>query len=430
MTQLEYAKKGIFTSEMEYIASKEGIDKSGLIENIANGYTVILKNNAHDIRPAGVGRGLSTKVNSNIGTSPERMSIQAEIDKLRISEKYGADTVMDLSLGAILNQVRKKILEISTVPVGTVPIYQVGFEISRDKRNIEEMTIDDFLRVLEMQGAEGVDFVTIHSGVTMKSWEYIKHGDRILDVVSRGGSMLCLWMEHNNEENPLYTHFDRILDICYKYDMTISLGDGMRPGATADAGDRAQVQELITLGELASRAQEANVQVMIEGPGHVPLDQVETQIKMEKDICKGAPFYILGPLVTDIAPGYDHIAGAIGGALAASVGADFLCYLTPAEHLRLPEIDDVREGVIASRIAAHAADMVKYPERFRKFDNEMSRARKRLDWETMYSLSIDPELAIKKRKESGIADKDYCSMCGEFCSVKNLSEIKKHFVKK
>lgn len=423
MTQIEAAKKAEITTEMKYVAETEQVNAQELIANIATGKVVILKNIRHDIKPLGVGLGLSTKVNSNIGTSPEKMDLDYEIEKLRISEKYGAHTVMDLSLGSILNKVRQKILKLSSVPIGTVPIYQVGFELSCAKKDMNQMTIEDYITVLEQQGAEGVDFVTVHAGLTRKAWEYVKNGDRILDVVSRGGSMLCVWMEKNNKENPLYTHFDKILDVCYKYDMTISLGDGMRPGATADAGDRAQVEELVVLGELAQRARNANVQVMIEGPGHVPLDEVEAQIKMEKTICDGAPFYILGPLVTDIAAGYDHIAGAIGGALAASVGADFLCYLTPAEHLRLPNLDDVREGVIASRIAAHTGDMVKYGDKFRKIDNQMSAARKKLDWETMYELALDPDIARQKRAESGISDKDYCSMCGEFCSVKNLNEI-------
>lgn len=423
MTQIEAAKKEIITPEMRFVAEKEQISTKQILEDVASGKTVILKNTFHDIQPLAVGKGLRTKVNSNIGTSPEHLDIEEEIRKLKVSEKYGADTVMDLSLGSLINKIRQKILSESSIPVGTVPIYQVGFEISRAKRHMEDMKIQDFLQVLEQQGKEGVDFITIHAGLTSRAWHHIKEGTRILDVVSRGGSMLCVWMEHNQQENLLYTHFDKILEIAYKYDMTLSLGDGMRPGATADASDRAQIEELLTLGELGKRAREANVQVMIEGPGHVPLDQVQSNIQMEKQLCDGAPFYILGPLVTDIAPGYDHIAGAIGGALAASVGADFLCYLTPAEHLRLPDENDVKEGIIASRIAAHAADMVKYGAKVRQRDNEMSKARKNLDWDTMFKLALDPETAKLKRSESGISDKDYCSMCGEFCSVKALNEI-------
>ena len=423
MTQIEAAKKGTITPEIKSVAEKEGIDVNGLLESVANGEAVILKNNIHDVAPVGVGKDLLTKVNANIGTSPDRMDIELELAKLAISEKYGADTVMDLSLGAILNKVRTRILETAKIPLGTVPIYQVGFEISKKKKKIAEMTIDEYLAVIETQAKEGVDFMTVHAGLTRKAWEYVQTGGRILDVVSRGGSMLCVWMEVNHAENPLYTYYDRILEIAYKYDVTLSLGDGMRPGATADASDRAQIEELITLGELGRRAHEANVQVMIEGPGHVPLDQVETNIRLQKTLCDNAPFYILGPLVTDIAPGYDHIAGAIGGAIAGAAGADFLCYLTPAEHLCLPDLSDVREGVIASKIAAHAADMVKYGRRVRVLDDAMSRARKKLDWDEMYRLALDPDNARDRRESSGVADKDYCSMCGEYCAVKTLNEI-------
>lgn len=423
MTQLEAAKKGIITEEMKFIAQEEEVDINELVKNIAEGKVVILKNKLHNIKPIGVGKGLSTKINANIGTSPEKMDIDEEIEKLKVAEKYGADTVMDLSLGAVLNEVRKKVLANSTIPVGTVPIYQVGFMLSKNKKKIEDMKIDDYLTVLEEQAKEGVDFFTIHAGVTLSAWSYIKDKTRILDVVSRGGSMLCLWMEKNKKENLLLTHFDKILEICYKYDVVISLGDGMRPGATKDASDRAQIEELITLGKLAKMAKEANVQVMIEGPGHVPLDQVVANIELEKSLCDGAPFYILGPLVTDVALGYDHIASAIGGALAASVGADFLCYVTPSEHLCLPNVEDVKQGVIASKIAAHAADMVKYKDKARKIDNEMSIARKNLDWEKMFSLSFDPENAKKRREQSGVSDKNYCSMCGEFCSVKAINEL-------
>ncbi|MGC8765445.1 MAG: phosphomethylpyrimidine synthase ThiC [Brevinematia bacterium] len=423
MTQIEAAKKGIITEEMKYVAEKEEVNINELVENIASGKVVILKNKTHNIKPLGVGKGLRTKINANIGTSPEKMKVEEEIKKLKIAEKYGSDTIMDLSLGAVLNEVRKKILEISKLPVGTVPIYQVGYNLSKRRKKIEEMKIEDFLSVLEEQARDGVDFFTIHAGVTLKGWEYIKDKTRILDVVSRGGSMLCLWMEKNQMENPLLTHFDKILEICYKYDITISLGDGMRPGATADASDRAQIEELITLGKLARLAREANVQVMIEGPGHVPLDQVVENIKLEKSLCDGAPFYILGPLVTDIALGYDHIAAAIGGALAASVGADFICYVTPSEHLCLPDTEDVKLGVIAGRIAAHAADIVKLGKKASKLDDMMSEARKKLDWERMFELSFDPENARKRRLESGIDNKNYCSMCGEFCSVKAINEL-------
>jgi len=428
MTQIEYAKKGIVTPEIKEISQKEDISESELLGLVAEGKVVILKNKLHNIKPVGIGKNLRTKINANIGSSPEHMNLKEEIEKLEVAERAGADTVMDLSIGAILNEVRKNVLKKASIPVGTVPIYQVGFEISRAKRKINEMTLEDFLKVLRQQGEEGVDFVTIHAGVTRKAWEYVKSGKRILDVVSRGGSMLCVWMEYNKRENFLYTGFDRILEVAYEFDMVISLGDGMRPGATADASDRAQIEELITLGELAKKANDANVQVIIEGPGHVSLDQISANtanIEMEKRLCNGAPFYILGPLVTDIAAGYDHIAGAIGGALAASYGADFLCYVTPAEHLSLPTVEDVHQGVVASKIAAHAADMVKYGQKYRKIDDDMSRARKKLDWESMYSLSLDPENARRKREKSGIKKSNFCTMCGEFCSVKTLNEIGK-----
>jgi len=425
MTQIEYAKKGIVTPEIKEISQKEDISESELLGLVAEGKVVILKNKLHNIKPVGIGKNLRTKINANIGSSPEHMNLKEEIEKLEVAERAGADTVMDLSIGAILNEVRKNVVKKASIPVGTVPIYQVGFEISRAKRKINEMTLEDFLKVLRQQGEEGVDFVTIHAGVTRKAWEYVKSGKRILDVVSRGGSMLCVWMEYNKRENFLYTGFDRILEVAYEFDLVISLGDGMRPGATADASDRAQIEELITLGELAKKANDANVQVIIEGPGHVSLDQIPANIEMEKRLCNGAPFYILGPLVTDIAAGYDHIAGAIGGALAASYGADFLCYVTPAEHLSLPTVEDVHQGVVASKIAAHAADMVKYGQKYRKIDDDMSRARKKLDWESMYSLSLDPENARRKREKSGIKKSNFCTMCGEFCSVKTLNEIGK-----
>lgn len=422
MTQLEYAKNNLITPEMQDVARQEEMTPERVRELVVSGEIVILKNVCRQTRPLAVGSQTRTKINANIGSSPAKMDLQWELQKLSVCEQYGADTVMDLSLGAILNDVRKQVLASTVLPVGTVPIYQVGFELARQSKSLEEMTIEHFLDVLYQQGEEGVDFVTIHAGVTQKSWQYIKERNRILDVVSRGGAMICAWMEKNNKENPLYEHFDRILKVACTYDMTLSLGDGMRPGATADASDRAQIEELITLGDLAQRARAAGVQVMIEGPGHVPLDQVVANIQMQKSLCDRAPFYILGPLVTDVAMGYDHIAAAIGGAVAGAAGADFLCYVTPSEHVCLPDLEDVKQGIIASRIAAHAADMVKNPSRFRRIDDEMSRARKALDWETMFSLSFDPDLVRQKRLSSGVKE-SYCSMCGEFCSVKTLQEL-------
>jgi phosphomethylpyrimidine synthase len=419
MTLLETARSGQISEAVATVAANEGIDAEALRRSVAIGEAVILTNRVRPVDPVGVGCGLRTKVNANIGSSPECMDRQVELEKLRVAVEAGADTVMDLSLGAVLNEVRQAVLAATRLPVGTVPIYQVMFELSRAGREPDSMTIEDYLRVLDEQGAEGVDFVTIHAGLTRRAADLARESGRLLGVVSRGGALLCQWMETQAAENPLFTHFDRILEVCRKHDMTISLGDGLRPGAVADASDRAQVEELITLGELGRRARAAGVQVMIEGPGHVPLDQVEANILLEKRLCDNAPFYILGPLVTDIAAGHDHIAGAIGGAWAAAAGADFLCYLTPAEHLSLPTVEDVRAGVMASRIAAHAGDMVKLGGRFRERDAAMSRARAALDWEGMAEHALDPQTVRERRDASGIGDgKDYCTMCGEFCSVK------------
>lgn len=424
MTQLESALKGIVTSEMKYIAKKENMDIQYIKEGIKKGEIVIPKNKNHKIKNiCGIGKGLSTKINVNIGTSPVHMNLNEEIKKLKIAEKYKTDTVMDLSLGTILNKVRKKILQISTVPVGTVPIYQIGFELSKKKKNIEEMQIEDILKVIETQAEEGVDFMTVHSGVTLATLERMEKQNRTLNIVSRGGSMLMLWMKHNKKENPMYEYFDDILQIAKKHDVTLSLGDGLRPGALADATDRAQIQELILLGELAERSRKCGVQVMIEGPGHIPLNQIVTNIQIQKSLCQNAPFYVLGPIVTDIAPGYDHITSAIGGALAAFAGADFLCYVTPSEHLKLPAPEDVKEGTIATKIAAHSADIAKgIPEAINK-DLEMSRARRKLDWEKQIKLSIDPEKSRKYRKESESYKEKFCSMCGDFCAIKQLNEI-------
>lgn len=424
MTQLESALKGIITGEMKYIAKKENMDVQYIKEGIKKGEIIIPKNKNHKIKNiCGIGKGLSTKINVNIGTSPVHMNLNEEIKKLKIAEKYKTDTVMDLSLGTILNKVRKKILQLSSVPVGTVPIYQIGFELSKKKKKLEEMQIEDILKVIEIQAEEGVDFMTVHSGVTLATLERMEKQNRTLNVVSRGGSMLLIWMKHNKKENPMYEYFDDILQIAKKHDVTLSLGDGLRPGAVADATDRAQIQELILLGELAERSRKFGVQVMIEGPGHIPLNQIVTNIQIQKTLCKNAPFYVLGPIVTDIAPGYDHITSAIGGALAAYAGADFLCYVTPSEHLKLPAPEDVKEGTIATKIAAHSADIAKgIPEAINK-DLEMSRARRKLDWEKQIKLSIDPEKSRKYRKESESYKEKFCSMCGDFCAIKQLNEI-------
>ncbi len=424
MTQLEAALKNNITDEMEAVAKKENLSPEYIKEGIKKGEIIIPKNINHKIKNiCGVGKGLRTKVNVNIGTSPVQMDIDEEIEKLKIAEKYGTDTIMDLSLGTVLNDVRKKILELSTVPIGTVPLYQVGFELSKNKKKLTDMKIENIIDVIEKQAKEGIDFMTLHCGATRETLSRMEKEGRILNIVSRGGSMMALWMKHNKKENPLYEYYDDILKILKKYDITISLGDGFRPGTIADATDRSQVQELILLGELAQRAKEAGVQTMIEGPGHVPLDQVVTNIQLEKSLCHNAPFYVLGPVVTDIAPGYDHITAAIGGALAAYSGADFLCYVTPSEHLKLPTVEDVKEGTIATKIAAHSADIARgIPEAIER-DIEMSKARRKLDWNKQMKLSIDPEKSKKYREESESSEEDFCSMCGDFCAIKQLNEI-------
>ena len=425
MTIKSKALKNIVSEEIKFVAEQENIDVNELIEKIKSGKVVILKNKYHDVKPVGVGEGLKIKVNANIGSSPEHMDIDEEIEKLKMAVKYGADTVMDLSLGHLLKKIRKKVLELSPVPVGTVPIYEVGFMLSVRKKRIEDMEIEDFLKVMEEQAREGVDFMTIHAGLTLKAWEYIKKGGRVIDIVSRGGSMLAVWMEKRKEENPLYTHFDKILEIAHEYDITLSLGDGMRPGSVVDATDKPQIHELVILGELAERAWKAEVQVMIEGPGHVPLNEIFTNIQLEKKLCKGAPFYVLGPLPTDIAAGYDHIAGAVGAALAGYYGADLICYITPAEHLRLPTPEDVKEGVIAAKIAGHIADLAKGRKEAFERNYKLSKARKKLDWEEQFKYVIEPEKARKYREESEAKNKDICTMCGDYCAVKAINEILK-----
>ncbi len=419
MTQLEYAKKGKTTPEMRFVAKSEGVEPKELLKKVASGKVVIPSNRLRKkSRLCGIGEGLRTKVNANIGTSEGASGLKKELDKLRVAVANGADTIMDLSTGGDLRKIRRAILKASSVPVGTVPIYEIAVNATKNKRTIPEITSEEIFAVLEEQAEEGVDFFTVHCGVTLETVERLKREGRITDVVSRGGAVLIEWMAHNGRENPFYEEFDKILEIAKRHDVTLSLGDGMRPGSLADATDRAQVQELIILGELSKRAQEAGVQVMIEGPGHVPLNQIESNILLEKKICHGAPFYVLGPLVTDIAPGYDHITSAIGGALAAAYGADFLCYVTPSEHLSLPSVSDVKMGVIASRIAAHAADIAKGIKGAMDWDISMSLARKKRDWEKQFKLAIDPKLAREYRKRSKPVTKDVCTMCGQYCSMK------------
>ena len=424
MTLKQQAARGIITPEMENVAAYEGVSPEYVRAGLSDGTIVIPKNKNRELKEIrAVGRGMRTKVNANIGASPYHCDLDEELEKLSTAVRHGADAVMDLSLGIRQLQIRKEILAASPVMVGTVPIYQTAFEMATAQRDIAEMTIDDFLTTVERQAEQGVDFMTIHSGVTRAALAAMEKQGRALDVTSRGGSFIISWLRKNSgKEAPLYEFYDEILDILAAHDVTISLGDGMRPGATADASDRAQLTELIVLGELTQRAWEKGVQVIVEGPGHVPLDKVTENMTIQKSLCGGAPFYILGPLVTDIACGYDHIAGAIGGALAAMNGADFLCYVTPAEHLKLPSVDDVAEGVIASKIAAQAADLAQGMSYAREKELAMARARRELDWEAQIALSVNPDKARSYRQQSEIGSDDVCTMCGEFCAIKRLQE--------
>ena len=425
MTQLEYARQGQVTEAMKKCAAAEEVTAETIRQGVAEGKMVITQNLKHqNIPPLAIGKGLRAKVNANVGTSGEHNNIEEELEKVRVAIEAGADTIMDLSTGPGIDEARKAVLKASTVPVGTVPIYQAAVEMPRKKnRPMVEMSADDLFAAIEKHGEDGVDFITVHCGVTQTSVEKIKKEGRLMGVVSRGGAILVEWMDYNKRENPLFEEYDRLLEIAKGYDMTLSLGDGLRPGCLADATDRGQVQELILLGELTERAWARGVQVMIEGPGHVPLDQIEANIVLQKRLCHGAPFYVLGPLVTDIAPGYDHITGAIGGAIAAKAGADFLCYVTPSEHLRLPTIDDVREGVIASRIAGHAADIARGLKGSLEKDCRMARARRALDWKEQIQLSIDPRRARKLRESSMPQESDVCTMCGELCAIKKSSKV-------
>ena len=417
MTQLELAKQGALSPQMKHVAQQESVSEETIQQYVAEGTIVIPANVNHtSLVPRGIGKGLTVKVNANIGTSSDYGSIDSELEKLRLTIQFGADAVMDLSTGGDISSIRQAIVAASTLPVGTVPIYQAGIEAIERHGAIVNMSIDDLFAAIEQQAEEGVDFMTVHCGVTQATIARLKRQRRVTDIVSRGGAFLVGWMLHNDQENPLYEYYDRLLDLARRFDVTLSLGDGMRPGSLADATDRAQVEELIVLGELVERAREAGVQAMVEGPGHVPLDQITTNVQLEKSLCHGAPFYVLGPLVTDIAAGYDHITAAIGGAIAAASGADFLCYVTPAEHLSLPDAEDVKIGVIASRIAAHAADIARGTKRAAEWDRKMSVARKNLDWESQAALSLDPEkvrLVHNKYASAGPA----CSMCGDYCAM-------------
>jgi phosphomethylpyrimidine synthase len=417
MTQLELAREGIISPQMKAVAETEGVAVEFIRQGVADGTIVIPSNIKHaNLVSCGIGQGLRTKVNANIGTSSDYGDVNTELEKVRIAVDAGADTVMDLSTGGDISAIRRAIIAASLVPVGTVPIYQAGIEAIERYGAIVKMSADAIFAVIEENCRDGVDFITVHCGVTQQAIARLKRQGRVADVVSRGGAFLIGWMLYNERENPLYEQYDRLLELAREFDVTLSLGDGMRPGSLADATDRSQLEELLTLGELVERARQAGVQAMVEGPGHLPLNQIEANVQLEKTICKGAPFYVLGPLVTDVGAGYDHITGAIGGAVAAAAGADFLCYVTPAEHLGLPDAEDVRQGVIASRIAAHAADIVKGVKGASDWDRKMSMARKKLDWTEQARLSLDPERSRKGHAtyaSSGTA----CSMCGQYCAM-------------
>lgn len=418
MTLMRRARQGV-TDEILRAAEAEGADPEFLRRQVATGRAVVPNNPIHGPRLMGIGEGLSVKVNVNIGTSRDMTSLEDELEKARIALKYGADTIMDLSTGGDIDEIRRSMLKEVDVPLGTVPIYQTGLKAAR-RSAVVDMDEDDLFNGIEMHAKDGVDFMTVHCGITRESVEWLKRSRRVTDVVSRGGSFLTAWIIHNERENPLYENYDYLLELAQEYDFTISLGDGLRPGSIHDATDGPQIQELIILGNLVRRAREKDVQAMVEGPGHVPMDQIAANVSVEKTICDGAPFYVLGPLVTDIAPGYDHIAGAIGGAIAAHYGADFLCYVTPSEHLSLPMVEDVKEGLIASKIAAHAADLTR--GRGWERDLAMSRARKALDWEAMYREAIDPDKARTYRARGSTAEEEGCSMCGDVCAIKLLKD--------
>jgi hydroxymethylpyrimidine synthase len=420
-TQLGQAKKGIITEAMETVAAKEGLSAEEIRRRVAEGTVVIPANHNHtSLSPEGIGLGLKTKINVNLGISPDCANIEVELAKVQMSLDMKAEAIMDLSNYGQTRDFRSRLVDMSTAMIGTVPMYDaIGFV----GKKLEDITPEEFLGVVEQHAKDGVDFITVHSGINRETARHFRQTSRITNIVSRGGSLLYAWMDLNGKENPFYEYFDKLCDICYKYDVTLSLGDACRPGSLADATDGAQIAELIVLGELTKRAWERNVQVMIEGPGHVPLNEIVANVQLQKKLCHGAPFYVLGPLVTDIAPGYDHITSAIGGAIAAGAGADFLCYVTPAEHLRLPTVDDVREGIVASKIAAHAGDIAKGIPGAADIDLEMSRARQSFDWEKMFSLAIDREKAERYRRESTYKHNDSCTMCGDMCSMRLMNKI-------
>ncbi|MDE6314148.1 MAG: phosphomethylpyrimidine synthase ThiC [Lachnospiraceae bacterium] len=420
-TQMDAARRGIFTDEMKKVSEKEHISKEKLLEYIAKGQVIIPCNKRHTcIEPNGIGEMLSTKINVNLGVSRDSVDMDVEMEKVHWAVELGAEAVMDLSSYGDTRSFRRKLTNECKAIIGTVPIYDA---VVYYHKPLKEITAQEWIDVVRMHAEDGVDFMTIHCGMNQAAARRFKDNKRLMNIVSRGGSIMFAWMEMTGQENPFYEYYDEILDICKEYDVTMSLGDACRPGCIADATDACQIEELITLGELTKRAWEKDVQVMVEGPGHMPLNQIEANMTIQRTLCHGAPFYVLGPLVTDVAPGYDHITSAIGGAIAAANGAAFLCYVTPAEHLRLPNVEDVKEGIIAAKIAAHAADIAKGIPKAADWDYQMSAARKSLDWEKMFELSIDPEKARRYRRESKPEKEDTCSMCGNFCAVKNVNRI-------
>lgn len=420
-TQMDAARKGILTKELMAVAEHEQWEPEKLRELVAEGKVAIPANKNHScLKPSGIGSMLRTKINVNLGTSRDLNDLDMELLKVKDAVLMGAESIMDLSSFGDTRKFRRKLTGECPAMIGTVPIYDAVVYYHKPLR---EITAEEWIKIVEMHAEDGVDFMTIHVGINKQTAKRFKEAKRLTNIVSRGGSIIFAWMEMTGEENPFYKHYDRILEICQKHDVTLSLGDACRPGCIEDASDISQVEELVTLGELTRRAWEKDVQIIIEGPGHMPLDQIAANMKIQQTICKGAPFYVLGPLVTDIAPGYDHITAAIGGAVAAAAGAAFLCYVTPAEHLRLPDEADVKEGIIAARIAAHAADIAKGIQGAKEWDHKMSDARKRLDWETMFQLAIDPEKARRYRAASKPEKEDTCSMCGNFCAMKNMNRI-------
>lgn len=420
-TQMAAARRGELTPAMRQVLAAERIDENDLLAGLASGTIVVPANHKHgSLRGCGVGKGLRTKVNVNLGVSEDCCHVEGELDKVRRAIELKADAIMDLSTFGDTRAFRRRTVELSPVMIGTVPVYDA---VARYGKEVGRITVDDFFETVHVHAEDGVDFMTIHAGLTQTALQRLKNRPRLSHVVSRGGSLLLDWMSANDRENPFYEHFDRLLDLCREYDITLSLGDGLRPGCLKDATDAAQIQELILLGELSARCREAEVQVMIEGPGHVPLNEVVANMQLEKKLCQGAPFYVLGPIVTDVAPGYDHITSAIGGALAGAAGADFLCYVTPAEHLRLPDAQDMKEGIVAARIAAHAADIAKGIPGAQDWDNAMGEARRELDWTRMFELAIDPEKARAYRASSRPIDAETCTMCGDLCAVKRSRRI-------